>query len=121
MIGLEALAVLVRTARLPLHDEKACQAALAAWLRQAAPPETVIERERRLGPRDIVDFLIDGRIVIEVKMNQAQPRAVVRQLERYAAHEGVEALLLATNRRVLLPAVLAGKPVAQVSLGEAWL
>lgn len=121
MIGLDALGVLVRTARLPLNDEKACQAELEAWLRRAAPPETVISREHRLGPREIVDFLIDDRIALEVKMNAARPRAVVRQLERYAGHAQVEALLLASNRAIALPATIGGKPALQVSLGEAWL
>jgi hypothetical protein len=77
-------------------------------------------REARLGPGEVPDFMVD-RIAVEVKMNSAQPRAVVRQLERYARHQAVGSLILLSNRAIALPRTLEGKPVYNVSLGKAWL
>src|SRR5690606_27675240 len=54
------------------------------------------EREYRLSPQDIPDFLIkieSGNIALEVKINCAR-RAIYRQLERYAAHKEVNGIIL---------------------------
>lgn len=111
---------ILESGRFDLSDEKRCQAEIHTWLEDRRPPGVSLERERRLGPRDIPDFVMSG-VVIEIKMNAAQPRAVIRQLARYAEYPEVEAVILASSRTVALPPSLAGKPVFNVSLGKAWL
>lgn len=105
--------------RFDLANEKACQEEVEAHLTDAYPNWT-ISREHRLGARDVPDFMIHG-VAVEVKMNAASPRAIVRQLERYAAHDEVRSLILLTNRAVILPPMICGKAVDVVSLGRAWL
>ncbi|MCX5046696.1 hypothetical protein OG921_26325 [Aldersonia sp. NBC_00410] len=76
------------------------------------------EREVRLSATDRVDFLVSGAIAVEVKTAGKQLR-VVRQLQRYAGHGRVAAVVLASTRIALvagLPRVLAGKPVVGVVL-----
>jgi hypothetical protein len=75
-----------------------------------------VEREARLSARDRVDLLVD-RVGIEVKVDGSAGN-VVRQLERYADSEDLDALVLASSRRhhLAMPAALNGKPVVVVSL-----
>lgn len=105
--------------RFDLSNEKTCQEEVEAHLCEAYP-DWRINREHRLSARDVPDFLIQG-VAVEVKMNAASPRAIIRQLERYAAHDKVRSLILLSNRAVVLPAEINGKPVDGVSLGRAWL
>lgn len=83
------------------------------------------EREVRLGPGDIVDFLVPagegGGIALEVKLKGHQKRAIFRQLERYAAHQPVAGIVLASNIAMGLPEAIGGKPCWFVSLGRGWL
>ncbi|SLC73459.1 hypothetical protein [Mycobacteroides abscessus] len=53
------------------------------------------EREFQLCERDRPDFFVGGRIVVEVKLKTPRSR-VLRQLGRYAEHEKVEAIVLAS-------------------------
>ena len=48
------------------------------------------------------------------------PAALRRQLDRYAACQGVAALVVLTERAVPLPARLHGKPVRGVALNRLW-
>lgn len=83
----------------------------------------VIEREPRLSQSDRPDFLVAGRVVVEVKP-KAPRSAVLQQLGRYAGHEQVQAIVLAStsfttlrNMRLTIhgvpvyPAVLRGSGV----------
>lgn len=56
-----------------------------------------VQREFRLSAKDRPDFLIDDRVVIEVKM-RASSSAVLWQLGRYALDDRVEAIVVATPR-----------------------
>ncbi|UQX13566.1 DUF5131 family protein [Candidatus Mycobacterium methanotrophicum] len=56
----------------------------------------VFERESRLSERDRPDFLIAGTVVVEVKLKTPRS-AVLRQLGRYAGHEQIEAIVLAST------------------------
>ena len=105
--------------RFDLNDEKDCQAQIGAWL-EARLPDIDIQREHRLSGRDIPDFFIGG-VVVEVKMNSARPASILRQLERYADHDEVRALILATNRAVFMRPTVRGKQLLVVPLGRAWL
>lgn len=108
----------LRRARCDLGDEKRTQAQLAEVLAAAG---VGFAREVRLAPGDIVDFLTDDGIAIEVKLKGARKAEVVRQLARYARHDRVVGLVLVAN--LAMPALLSvgGKPLRMISLGRAWL
>lgn len=109
---------LIRRHRLDLSDEKTTQVQLASIFTDHG---IVFEREKRLTGRDIVDFLIQDGVAVEVKLHGAKKMSVFRQLRRYAAHSEVNALVLVTNLSMGLPPEIDGKPVYYASLGEAWL
>jgi hypothetical protein len=80
------------------------------------------DREHRFNAKDRPDFLVDGRIVVEVKrFRRTSTAAALAQLERYAAHAHVAELVLATGHAVSLPGQVGGKRLFVVNLGEAWL
>ena len=106
----------VERARINLSTEKAAQANIAAALLAAGTP---FVREHRLSGRDIVDLFAQG-IGIEVKIS-GSARAIFRQLERYAEHDDIRGLILATNRAMSLPSTINGKPAIVASLGRGWL
>jgi len=90
-------------------------------LRVATDYEVV--RECRLSAQDRPDFLVDGRVVIEVKM-RASGSEVLWQLGRYAAHERVEAIVVASPRFSTLsriPSMIHGVAVRVVGLSGAGL
>jgi hypothetical protein len=77
----------------------------------------VFEREVRLAPGDIVDFVASD-VGIEVKI-AGSPQAIARQLMRYAGAPRVGALVLVTRslqHAHRFPAELAGKPLRVVTL-----
>ncbi|HTK34567.1 MAG TPA: hypothetical protein VL358_04665 [Caulobacteraceae bacterium] len=113
----------IAMARCSLTRETTTHVELDGYLRRVLAPGVLIEREVRLSPADRPDFVIDGRIVVEVKLKRPgnRPETVLRQLGRYAEHDGVEAIILASNLAMTVPAALNGKPVLFVSLGRAWL
>lgn len=95
---------------------------------QAAMHEVLVaryhtHREKALSRRDRPDFLVNVgmfTIGIEVKV-KASRTEVIRQLGRYAEHQSVDAIVFASGRRVLVPAIpseIHGKPVISVFLGS---
>ena len=82
--------------------------------------EWCFERERILTPSERIDFLVEGRIGIEVKIKRS-PSALHRQLLRYAETSTIEALLVVVTKPLLLdiPDVLHAKPVRAVFLSGA--
>ena len=100
---------LCRTLRCQTAQEKVLQDALEPLLRAEFQD---VEREARLSQADVLDFLVAGRIVVEVKMDQS-PMTVTRQLRRYAEHPKVTHIVLVTTRAKhrSVPLELAGKPV----------
>lgn len=120
MIHPANVAALLSKGRFSLTVEKQTQAEIEAFLREQLP-EALIEREKRLGGGDIPDFLIDGAVVVEVKVHGASKPGLRRQLERYAAYDCVQALILVTGVAVALPRPTTGKPLFVVSLGRSWL
>lgn len=77
------------------------------------------ETEVRLDARDRLDFLV-GTVAIELKV-KGSLAALLRQLDRYARHERIDSLLVATTLRRLtyLPAALHGKRIEAVHMGAA--
>lgn len=104
--------------RLSLHDEKATHADIALTFAEAG---IVYEREKRLAVGDIIDFFLpDGGVGIEVKLRQSKTQ-IFRQLERYAEHEAITALVLVSATAMSLPRTIKDKPAFIVSLGRGWL
>src|SRR4051812_46211640 len=99
----QQLVSMIRTAlkgaRIPLNDEKVTQRYLEEVFFRLG---IFFAREYRIGDGDILDFWVqrgDGfGAVLEVKMNSARPKDIVRQLERYARHELVTCMVLISNK-----------------------
>lgn len=121
MIDVADIASMLRAGRFDLSREALTQADIQAHLAARLPMGVLLEREKVMGPADRPDFLIDGRIVIEVKVKGAAPASLRLQLQRYAAYPQVEGIVLATGKSVALPAEIRGKPVHIVYLGAGWL
>lgn len=87
-------------------------------------PRFCAQRERALSARDRPDFLVDIgglTIAVEVKIAGAH-NAVLRQLGRYAAHDEIAAIVLASGKRTLLagvPSHLHSTPIAVALLAGA--
>lgn len=103
--------------RFSLHDEKRTQAEISSSLAAAGIPH---QREFRLSNRDIVDFMIDGRLAMEIKI-KGRRRDIFHQMERYAAHDIVQQLILVTNVPMGFPPSVNGKQVFVLNLAKAWL
>lgn len=115
---IDAAFAALRHCRFDLTSEKRTQEQIAEVLRAKGIHHS---REAKLGPGDVADFLVCDAVVLEVKLNRGRPKAIFKQLERYASHESVEALALLTNKAMGLPPVICGKPAFYLSLGRAWL
>ena len=136
----ESLVRLFSRTRAALSSEKAMQTDIAAALVAAGIP---FEREYRLSRTDIPDFLIpmpgdltQGErpptgpspahgVAVECKLKGrgGGPRKIdiYRQIERYARHPDIAAIILASNLSMGLPAEIGGKPVYAASLSMGWL
>jgi hypothetical protein len=111
---------LLANARVPLHDEIQAHVAIETLLK-AGPGALSFQREYRLAAGDIPDFFFVGGVVLEVKLRTTTKMNVYRQLERYAGHDVVTAIVLATNLSMGLPPTIGGKPAYYVSLGRGWM
>lgn len=117
MINPAEITAMLRRQRLPVSNEAVLQIAIAAALTANG---ITFEREARLGPGERIDFLASGCVGIEAKTRYAR-RAIYRQLERYAQHASITALILITGTALGLPSAIDGKPLFYVSLGRAAL
>lgn len=106
--------------RFDLTTEKLTQAGVETALIELFG-HTGVSREHRLGPGDIPDFLVQDRLVVEVKGRKHRAGPTLRQLERYAVYPQVTGLILATSRAMQMPATVKGKPLLVLNLGRAWL
>jgi len=110
--ALLTIAIAIRAYSYRYANETELQEQIAEALERAGIPAV---REVILSPRDRIDLLAQG-VGIEVKVAGRQ-RDVLGQLERYAAHDEIEALILVTNRaRHMMPDAIGGKPLETVSL-----
>lgn len=111
------LTVLLRRAQFRVSSESALQDDIETRLLQHGVD---FQREHRLGPADRPDFLVVGGIVIEAKARCSR-RVIYRQLQRYAMHDTVTAIVLVTGTAMGLPPTLGDKPLFYVSLGRGAL
>jgi hypothetical protein len=112
----EAVTAALSRYRIVCNAEAELQAAIADAMRAAGLP---CEREVPLTPRDRIDLLVD-RVGIEVKV-AGSLHVVARQLQRYAASDRVDELVLVTTKGAHARMVdeLGGKPVS-VHVVRAW-
>ena len=75
--------------------------------------------EAKLAPGCRIDYLVDT-IGIEIKKGKPDASAVKKQLMRYAACDGVEAIVLLTQRTIAVPKTVLGKPVHVIALNQLW-
>ncbi len=102
----------LETRRWPLSDEKRLQEAISGEMERSHMEH---RREVRLNGADIIDFMV-GDIGIEVKIGGSK-RAIFRQCERYAEHESVSAIVIATAKAMGVPPEVNGKPILVALLG----
>ena len=77
------------------------------------------QHEARIGPGCRIDYLVEG-VGVEIKKGKPDAKALVRQLMRYAACDGVAAIVLLTQRTVAVPKMVMGKPVHVIVLNQLW-
>jgi hypothetical protein len=78
-------------------------------------------KEYVLGPRNRIDFLVQGGIGIEAKMGKPNSGRVGAQVERYAAFPQITAIILVVERSVFhYRRLVNGKPVHYISLSKLW-
>lgn len=113
-VAVEIIASAIRMHRFSFVDEEELQRGIAI----ALDGVTHFAREVQLSRRDRIDFLCPCGVGIEVKV-QGRASSVIAQLERYASHDQISALVLVTNRvqvAVGLPTEINGKPLHVVAL-----
>ncbi|MBY6055349.1 hypothetical protein [Leisingera daeponensis] len=113
------IAFAIQGLRVNVTSESSAHDGVEAGLRAAG---FHVEREVRLSPRDRVDLMI-GPVAVEVKVKKSQGRRqIFKQLQRYAEHERVGALVLAAAAS--WPRSMTevdGKPLRLASLSQGWL
>lgn len=117
-VAADAIAAALRARRFRFVDEAELQDGIEKVLLELGVPH---RREARLSPSDRIDFLTADGLGIEVKV-EGSFGDVLRQLDRYAQHEEVGALLLVTRRATHqgMPTVLREKRVLVVNVGAAF-
>lgn len=73
---------------------------------------SAFSREVRLNEDDIIDFLTDDGVGIEVKVGGAKA-ALLRQIRRYSEHASIKSIVVVSSRAQLcgLPSSINGKSV----------
>lgn len=119
MILVPAIVKALKAYRFNYQNEKELQEGVEGAL---AANKIPFEREKILDQYGTIDFLVDGRIGIEIK-TKGSPSAVARQLVRYFKCEKVSELILLTGRSRLgaLPPLILGKKLTVVTLWETFL
>ena len=114
----EDIAAAIGSVTYSVNSETELQAAIFDVLTDAGLPAV---REVRLDARDRPDLMV-GTVAVEVKTAGTWV-AAVRQCQRYASHDAVDAVVLATTRTAHLaaPASIGGKPLRVVHIHGGWL
>ncbi|KHA63582.1 hypothetical protein [Sphingomonas sp. Ant20] len=112
----QAIVAALRRSRFRVGNEADMQLSIGEALTGAGFDH---DREHRLSAADRIDFMI-GAVGLEAK-TRCNKRAIFRQLQRYAEHDAIEALILVTGTAIGLPAAINGKPIYLVATGRAAL
>ncbi len=110
---------ILRSKRFSLHDEKALQLEIYNYLIVSYPMH-IVEKEFVLDENNTIDFLINGKYGIEVKI-KAPKRAIYQQCARYCSFDRIKELGLITNTSMGFPKEINGKDCYILNLGKAWL
>lgn len=111
------ITTLILKSKINLSTEAAAHRDIATVLEGAG---LEFQSEVRLSNRDRIDLLC-GTVGIEVKVGHSR-REIWRQLQRYARHDRIEALVLATG--TAFPSRLSevdGVPLYIAGLSRGWL
>lgn len=121
MSHLDCIINLLKYYRFNLGNEKALQLEIEIILNQNKECRGYrFNREHRLSKKHIIDFLIDGKIGIEVKIG-GSPIKIFNQVASYCDYDDIDTIILLTNKIMRLPAYINGKPTHVINLGTAWL
>lgn len=77
------------------------------------------EHEVKLAPRCRIDLMC-GSVGIEIKRGKVEKARILTQLQKYAACEQVEGLILVTEKTVPVPHTIGGKSVRLICLNRLW-
>ena len=115
MTSLDHITRVLAAKPLPRSPESRLQNAIAEEL---ADHGVTFSPEVCIAPGSVVDFLVDDRIAMEVKVDGSLSD-VTRQLHRYAQSDRVEEVLLVTTRarHAEMPPTLGRKPVRVLRIG----
>ncbi|MBR6808776.1 MAG: ATP-dependent helicase [Clostridia bacterium] len=75
--------------------------------------------EATLAPRCRIDFLCDD-VGVEVKKGKPDREKTIRQMERYARTGKIRALILVSEKSIVLPKNMQGIPVYGLALHKLW-
>lgn len=78
------------------------------------------KKEYILGPRNRVDFLVDGGIAIEVKKGKPNKKQVIEQLKRYAGFQEVRGIIVVVEKNLDIPKRINDKPCISFGLNKLW-
>lgn len=101
----------------PVNDEYELQNIVATCLKRA---DLVFEKEKRLGSRNRIDFLVSGGIGIEIKKGKPYAPKVVSQVARYIASPEISIIIVVVQRYLDLPKEMDGKKVIVFGLHRLW-
>lgn len=110
---------LLQAAQIPVNSEEVAQRRIRALLKGVFDG---VQREVKLSSSDRVDFMVQG-VAVEVKVRKGQSRMdVAKQLQRYATHPEVEAVILASaDSWPSTFKLLNEKPFYFANLSRGWL
>lgn len=75
--------------------------------------------EARIAKGCRIDFLV-GAVGVEIKKGKPSAATLAAQLQRYAACDAVDGLIVITEKSVRLPETILGKPVRRIPLSQLW-
>lgn len=109
----------LRTRRFSLEDEISLHQEIDSIL--ALYTKWQVQREYWLDNGSKIDFLIDNKIGIEVKI-KGNKKAIYRQCLRYLHTDSpLQGLILLSNQSLGFPSHINSKPCRVIKLGLAWL
>ncbi len=116
-ITMEAVAAALMELRSPIALYETDIHACVGQQLEAAGFPCVHEAKIAMGCR--IDFLV-GTVGVEIKKGKPSAATLTAQLQRYAACDAVDGLIVLTERTVRLPKTLLGKPVRLITLSQLW-
>ena len=116
-MDIEKLFKAIDNKRYTLSNEKTVQIQLLQHMKQAG---FEFQREVRLDENNIIDFLDEDGVGIEVKVNGSR-MAILHQCERYCKFDQIKIFILISSKAMGFPKELNGKPCYFFNLSRAVL